>query len=129
MEKMVRILYGAKKILEGESVNYSQIRKFNTSNNVGSLRHSSLFKRLVTPLNVNVWNAIKHKSVMKMPNKNTLKFIDDATTVVLQYDTFVQQTRELFAATYLSAHFVHAVDLYVIQKILLSEPALHQRQK
>jgi hypothetical protein len=52
MEKIIRILVAIKEILEGNSVKFSDIKKYNTNNHVGRLKSDSKFRGLLTPFNV-----------------------------------------------------------------------------
>lgn len=111
IEKTVRILISIQKILRDENVKLSEIRKYNTRNNVEKLRTDSLFKKLLTPFNVDVWNAIKHHGVFVMPSYKKIKFTDNQKSVTWKYETLKQQTHIL-------SHLGNALNLYWLQKHL-----------
>jgi hypothetical protein len=116
MEKMVRILMSIQKILRGENAKLSEIRKYNTRNNVGELRTDSLFKKLLTPFNVDVWNASKHPGVFIMPGYKKIKFTDNQKSVTWKYETLKQETCELYAVMHVLSHLGNALNLYWLQK-------------
>jgi hypothetical protein len=117
-EKIVRILMSIPKILRGENAKLFEIRKYNTRNNVESLRTDSLFKKLLTPFNVDVWNASKHSGVIIMPSYRKIKFTDNKKSVTWKYETLKQQTCELYAAVHVLSHLGNALNLYWLQKHL-----------
>ncbi len=116
MEKMVRILISIQYILKGEDAKLLEIKKYNTSNNVEKLRANSLFRKLLSPFNVGVWNATKHSGVFIMPSYRKIKFTDNKKSVTWKYETLKQQTFELYAAIYVLSHLGDALNLYWLQR-------------
>ncbi|MGH9951359.1 MAG: hypothetical protein ACRD5J_07025 [Nitrososphaeraceae archaeon] len=120
MEKVVRILIAIKKILNGETVSYSDIKKFNTGNYVAELKSKKNFKPLVHSFNITVHNALRHTVGGKMvqPSFKKVKFMDNQNSVSWTYETLVRQTRDLYVLVYLLSHFDNLMHNYMIKKIV-----------
>lgn len=120
MEKAVRILIAIKKILNGETVSYSDIKKFNTGNYVTELKSKKNFKPLVHSFNITAHNALRHTAGGKMaqPSFRKVKFMDNQNSVSWTYETLVRQTRDLYVLVYLLSHFDNLMHNYMIKKIV-----------
>jgi hypothetical protein len=66
MEKMVRPLVAVQEILKNKDVSLSEIKKYNTSNNIQRLKADRKFQALLTPFNIVVWNGNRHPGVFIM---------------------------------------------------------------
>lgn len=120
MEKAVRILVAMEKILGGETVTYSDIKKFNTGNYVAHLKSKRIFKPLVSIFNVTVYNATRHPVGGQMieATSNKVDFMDNQETVSWKYETLIRQTRDLYSLVYLLSHFEDFLNSYKIKRLL-----------
>jgi hypothetical protein len=120
MEKAVRILIAVERILRGETVIYSDIKKFNTGNDIAHLKSKRIFKLLVSNFNITVYNATRHTvgGVTIQPSSKSVEFTDNKATASWKYETLVQQTRDLYALVYLLSHFEDFLNGYKIKRLL-----------
>jgi len=120
MEKAIRILVAIKRILKGETVSYSDIKKFNTSNDVVELKSRKIFRPLVSGFNITVYNATRHSVGGKMvrPLLKKVDFMDNQNTVSWNYETVILQTRNLYVLVYLLSHFEDFLHNHTIKKLL-----------
>jgi hypothetical protein len=123
MEKAVRILIAIEKILNGETLSYSDIKKFNTGNYVAELKSKKNFRPLVHSFNITVHNALRHAVGGKLvqPSLKKVKFMDNQNSVSWTYETLVRQTRDLYVLVYLLSHFENLLHNHVLKKLLNCE--------
>ncbi len=121
MEKITQLFVAIQGILKGNNVKLSEIKKYNTSNNVKALKSDARFRGLVTPFNITVWNACKHPGVFIEPSTKRVMFTDNQESVSWKYETLKQQACELYATLHVCSHFENALNLYTTKMLLSSE--------
>ncbi|AIF84152.1 hypothetical protein NTE_02097 [Candidatus Nitrososphaera evergladensis SR1] len=116
-ERVTLQLFGLKRILDGESITYSQLKLSKLSDYVNSLKTRPFFSELVQPMNITVRNAIVHGGNAVNPITRTIKFTDKRASVTMSYEDFIQATRELASATYVISHLDSAIKCIFINFI------------
>lgn len=121
-EKQTSILVGLLDILKGIEPNYQAIRKRQLGINLERL-DKSLFKPLITSFRRIIRNAIAHKTYAFDPINKKIEFINRKGKLILNYDQFICETRELSSVVFVlwQLHSIRDLCELLIIKELMQE--------
>lgn len=95
-EKHLRVILGLIEILRKDQVLvYKELRRKSLAYNEQRLRRDPDYSSLASPFNRTIRNAISHKSYVLDPLEKKVEFIDLRKSVIVSYQDFKKQVKEL----------------------------------
>lgn len=118
IETYIKIIYGIEQIIENKNIDFEKIINTNTYKIKSELKQIDInYEVLLSPFNTNLWNAIKHKKVQRMPTIKEIKFKYDSGTIQIKYDEFLRYSQIIYLLLILVSNFLIALELKLQKKI------------